>query len=356
MSRSGLSSGRAIDSAQVAGLPAADPDVPAAAQNDPTPMPAVVAAERPAVVRTGALRPDDAWSEAGRRTLGNHLARMLARVPGVIAGEDPEEVHAMRVAARRMRAAWRVFGDGFERGEVRRYRRELREIGASLGAVRDLDVLIGILVAYAEQQSARQRAGLEPLLAAWRGEREARRMELVAVLGSEGFAAFSRDYQAFAGTPGRAALVPPPHTPGIVRNRMPATIWGAYQDVWAFDGDLETADLATLHQLRIAAKWLRYTLEFVRESLEPEATALIRPVVALQDHLGDQHDQHVAAELAREFAATAACTAAELKAIGRFTASLDGDVERLRRTIRSTWPPIVGSRYRRSLGRAVARL
>ena len=54
---------------------------------------------------------------------------------------------------------------------------------------------------------------------------------------------------------------------------MPATIWGAYQDVWAFDGDLLAADLATLHQLRIAAKWLRYTLEFVREPLEPEATA-----------------------------------------------------------------------------------
>ena len=137
---------------------------------------------------------------------------------------------------------------------------------------------------------------------------------------------------------------------------MPATIWAAYQDVWAFDGDLQAADLATLHQLRIAAKWLRYTLEFVREPLEPEATALIRPVVALQDHLGDQHDQHVAAELAREFVATAGCGGPELKAIGRFTAYLDGDVERMRRAIRSTWPPIVGSRYRRSLGRAVARL
>jgi CHAD domain-containing protein len=137
---------------------------------------------------------------------------------------------------------------------------------------------------------------------------------------------------------------------------MPATIWGAYQDVWAFDEDLEAADLDTLHQLRIAAKWLRYTLEFVREPLEPEAAALIRPVVALQDHLGDQHDQHVAAELAREFVATSACSASERKAIERLTAHLDGDVERLRRTLRSTWPPIVGSRYRRSLGRAVARL
>jgi triphosphatase len=325
---------------------------PASSDASP-PEPAVV---RPADPRTPGVRPDDPWAEAGRKVLGFHLAKMLARVPGVIAGEDAEEVHAMRVAARRMRAAWRVFGDGFERGEVRRYRGELRDIGASLGAVRDLDVLIGILMAYAGQQSARQRAGLEPLLVEWRGEREARRVELVATLGSERFVGFIGDYEAFAGTPGHAALVLPPHAPGHVRNRMPATIWSAYQDVWAFDGDLQAADLATLHQLRIAAKWLRYTLEFVREPLDPEATALIRPVVALQDHLGDQHDQHVAAELAREFVATSGCGPAELKAIGRFTAYLDGDVERLRRTIRSTWPPIAGSRYRRSLGRAVALL
>ena len=70
----------------------------------------------------------------------------------------------------------------------------------------------------------------------------------------------------------------------------------------------------------------------------------------------DQHDQHVAAELAREYVATSGCSGPELKAVGRFTAYLDGDVERMRRAIRSTWPPIVGSRYRRSLGRAVARL
>ena len=332
-----------------------DQEEPAASDASP-PALGVPAVVRPTDGRTPGVRPDDPWAEAGRKVLGFHLAKMLARMPGVIAGEDAEEVHAMRVAARRMRAAWRVFGDGFERGEVRRYRGELREIGASLGAVRDLDVLIGILMTYAEQQSARQRAGLEPLFGAWRGEREARRVELVAVLESDRFAAFIGDYEAFTGTPGATALVLPAHKPGLVRNRMPATIWAAYQDVWAFDGDLQAADLTTLHQLRIAAKWLRYTMEFVREPLDPEATALIRPVVALQDHLGDQHDQHVAAELARVFVATASCSPAEMKAIGRFTAYLDGDVERLRRTIRSTWPPIAGSRYRRSLGRAVARL
>ena len=320
------------------------------------PEEAVLAAARLADGRTHGLRADDPWAEAGRKVLRFHLAKMLARVTGVIAGEDAEEVHAMRVAARRMRAAWRVFGDGFERDARRRYRNELRSIGARLGDVRDLDVLIENLVAYGEQRSARQRAGLQPLLAAWRAEREARRVDLVAALTSERFARFIGDYEVFAETPGHAASAVPPHAPGLVRNRMPATIWSAYQAVWAFDGDLGTADLATLHELRIAAKWLRYTLEFVREPMEPEATALIRPVVALQDHLGDQHDQHVAGVLARTFATSTALTDGEAKAIARFVRDLDGGVGRLGRSFGTAWRPIVAPSYRRGLGRAIARL
>jgi len=141
-----------------------------------------------------------------------------------------------------------------------------------------------------------------------------------------------------------------------VRNRMPATIWAAYQAVWGFDDGLGTADLATLHELRIAAKWLRYTLEFVREPLEPQATALIRPVIALQDHLGSQHDQHVAAELARAFARSTTLTTTQAKATARFVEHLDQGVERLGRTFGSAWRPIAASSYRRGLGRAIARL
>lgn len=317
---------------------------------------AVVPAAAPAIGRTPDVRTDDPWAEAGRKILHFHLARMLARVPGVIAGEDPEEVHAMRVAARRMRAAWRVFGDGFAREQRRRYRGELRDVGARLGAVRDLDVLIEIVVAYGAQRGARQRAGLEPLLAAWRAEREALRVDLVAELESERFAGFIGDYSAFVETPGLAALPIAPHAPRLLRHRMPATIWDAYQVVWAFDGDLGAADLTTLHELRIAAKWLRYTLEFVREPLEPGATALIRPVVALQDLLGTQHDRHVAALRAREFAASTTPTDAQGKAIGKLVDHLDQGVERLRGTFGPTWRPIVAASYRRGLGRVIARL
>jgi CHAD domain-containing protein len=328
-------------------------------EDDPAALPppeVVAAAANLTEGGTPDVRPEDAWAEAGRKVLRFHLARMLARVPGVIAGEDPEEVHRMRVAARRMRAAWRVFGDGFERSERRRYRSELRDIGAALGVVRDLDVLIEILVSDAQRHSSRQRAGLEPLLAAWRADRMAGHAALVETLRSERFAAFAVDYERLVDTPGHAAVAIDPHRPGLVRNRMPATIWQAYELVWAFDDDLEPLDLVTLHRLRIAAKWLRYTIEFVRDPLEPGATALIRPVVALQDLLGAQHDRHVATSLAREFAGSAPLSAVEARSTAKFIERLEGGVERAGRTFAAAWRPIVAPDYRRALGRTVARL
>ena len=48
----------------------------------------------------------------------------------------------MRVATRRQRAAWRVFGDSFRAGRTKRFRSGLREVAGRLGAVRDLDVLL----------------------------------------------------------------------------------------------------------------------------------------------------------------------------------------------------------------------
>jgi CHAD domain-containing protein len=147
---------------------------------------------------------------------------------------------------------------------------------------------------------------------------------------------------------------------------MPSTAWAAYVAVWAFDDGVAEADLATLHQLRIAGKWLRYTLEFVREPLEPEAAALIGQVVALQDHVGVLHDMHVAATLAGEVASGAAGahgamgaiapTSRQASAIDRFARHLDERTLHLQRTLGPTWRPLVAPDYRRRLGRGLARL
>ena len=310
-----------------------------------------------AATRSPGVDGGDPWPEAGRKVLRLHFARMLVRVPGAMAGEDPEELHAMRVASRRMRAAWRVFGNGFESDATLRYRADLRAVGGLLGAVRDLDVLLDIVDGSAERHGARARRGLLPLRAGWVAERDARRTALVHHLSSPAFLSFVGEHEAFLGAAeGDLGSVERPRR-GRVRGRMPATAWSEYERVWAFDERVAGADLATLHELRIAGKWLRYTLEFVREALVADAAPLIDPVVALQDHLGDQHDLHVAATLARDFIATHP----ELSA--KETTELEGLVRRLdarvdwhgARLLRS-WLPLVSPGYRSRLGRALARL
>jgi CHAD domain-containing protein len=127
--------------------------------------------------------------------------------------------------------------------------------------------------------------------------------------------------------------------------------------VWGFETALADANVATLHELRIATKWLRYTLEFVREPIEPAATELIRRAVVLQDHLGDIHDLHAAAALARTVAATSPdLRPASVTAIARFADVQDAQVDRLRRRLGPSWRGVADAEYRRSLGRALARL
>ena len=316
-----------------------------------------LAIEHLAVPKSPDIAAGDDWAEAGRAVLRFHLGRMLARVPGTIAGEDPEELHAMRVATRRVRAAWRVFGDAFERPVVRGHVGELRALGGQLGAVRDMDVQIGILGTYQARGSKRDRAGLAPLLEAERAERDARHGVLLERLESPWFTAFVVDHEALVTTPGAAARPTAPFAPSTVRTRIPSIAWGAYEAVWAFDDRMAVADETTLHALRIATKWLRYTLEFVRDPLEPDATEQIRRVVVLQDQLGDIHDFHAAAARARAFIPEADdLRPAQRAAIERFAVSQEARVARLRRRLGPAWRGVADADFRLRLGRSLARL
>ena len=146
--------------------------------------------------------------------------------------------------------------------------------------------------------------------------------------------------------------------PHRVRDTAPSRIWGAYEHVRGYEPVLRWADVETLHELRIAGKWLRYTLEFVREPLGPDATPLITRVVALQDHLGLMNDANVSAHMARTFLVEHAgeLSSQESAAIGRYLVDRERDVARLRRTIGRPWRGVAGVGFRRALGRVVAGL
>ena len=311
------------------------------------------------VGKTAGVLAEDTIAEAGRKVMRFHLARMLEREPGVRDGNDIEDIHKMRVATRRQRAAWRVFGEAFRKGRTKAYRDGLRDAARRLGAVRDLDVQLDGIDTYRADQAVNEQRAIEPLIASLSQHRDDARALLIRELDSPGYARFVDDYIDFVRTEGAAAKpISGAAAPHRIRETAPSRIWSAYEQVRSYEPILRWADVPTLHELRIAGKWLRYSIEFVQEPLGEDAAPLIAKVTALQDHLGLMNYASVAASMTRTFLVERAgdLSTAETAAIGRYLVERERQVARLRRTIGPTWRRVAGLSYRRALGRVVAGL
>ncbi len=300
-----------------------------------------------------AVRAEDSWSDAGRHVIGVQLSRMLGRLPEVLSGSDPEELHAMRVAGRRLRAAWRVFRDAFDPIAVDHFRTELRGVGAVLGAARDLDVRQGLLADYAARRNPSDASRLEPLGAMWRDERRTCAGEVGHLLTSRSFRRLAQELEEFARTDDLLRAHPSQARDATVRTRIGSTVWQAYEGTLAFDGNPARMDLERLHAFRIATKRLRYTLEFVRQPLGTPATRLLRRVVEFQDRLGDVHDLSIAADWAEAFLESTG-SRSEVLAVGRFERALRRRSETARRGLPRSWLSMSGPGFRADLGRALA--
>jgi len=252
------------------------------------------------------LEADDGMAEAARKTLAFHFQRMLFHEAGTRLGEDIEALHQMRVATRRMRFAFRVFGEYLDMKQMAPMIKGLQRTGRALGGVRDLDVFWEKTQRYLDALPPERQGDLDPLRAVWEQERERRRERMLAYLNSERFACFKESFAAFLETPGAGEL--PAVSDGEprsyrLRHVLPVTVYQRLAAVRAYDEWVAGPDvpLERLHRLRIAAKGLRYTLEFFREVLGPEAEAAIKEIKRLQDHLGDLQDAVVASGLLRDF-------------------------------------------------------
>jgi hypothetical protein len=125
----------------------------------------------PRVRKNPGIKPDDSMPEAGRKILRFHFAHMLSHEKGTRLGEDIEDLHDMRVATRRLRAAFEIFNPFFKPKTIKKHIKGLRAIGRALGRVRDLDVFMEKAAVYLDTLLDEERPGLEPLLTAWRQER-----------------------------------------------------------------------------------------------------------------------------------------------------------------------------------------
>jgi triphosphatase len=243
-----------------------------------------------------AILPTDALGEVALAVLRRHFAVFLAKEPGTRLGDDIEELHAMRVSSRRLRAALSLFADVLPAGAVE-LRPELAWIAQTIGVVRDLDVQLAQLEDWIEALPAPDREPLARLRALLVEDRRAARAEMLAAFDSPRYARFVRRFGSLLRN--RLGVRTPPAlalAPDLVERRQESMRKAARK---LGPG----APAAAYHRLRIAGKRFRYALEFLADVYPGETEPVVKRTVALQDLLGEHQDADVGALRLRRLAA-----------------------------------------------------
>ena len=299
----------------------------------------------------GPITVDDSFAQAGRKVMWVQVERFLKFEPAL---RDPAKTDALkrfRVATRRLRAALRLFGDAYPESRVRALRTALGDLGRTAGAVRDLDVRLADLDRWASGQDGDAAEDVEPLRAAWRGERERAAATLVARLETKRHARLVRELVAFVDGEGRVTAA----GSRSVRDTAASRLWRALETLREAGALVRWTDLPAVHEVRIDAKRLRYGLEFFADVLPPTRLLLVQRLVALQDHLGAINDAAVTATAVRLFLADppVPLTPGQRSTIARYVAGHDRELALHRRGIGLPWRPVASAAFARRFGRTV---
>jgi CHAD domain-containing protein len=205
---------------------------------------------------------------------------------------DPEGVHSMRVASRRLRSTLRDFAPYLHKRPLSSTGKKLKRVADSLGEVRDLDVA---LLAFAEIKTETPPAFLEALtqfVEAREALREKAREELKAV--------FEKDLPAlesqFVASVDRAATPRGSSKPGkppelTFREMSRDVILDRLREFEkASAGLFKPLDVEALHDMRIAVKRLRYAIELFQKCWRRSLPVFARRAARIQTALGDLHD------------------------------------------------------------------
>jgi triphosphatase len=234
-----------------------------------------------------------------------HLGVLLAREPGTRLGEDIEELHDMRVATRRLRAAIDFFVDVLP-VRAQALRSELTWLAGVLGHVRDLDVQIDRMQEMEEWAVAGSATGgspLEDLRTLLVAQRTSARRDLLDALDSPRWERLASGLTAMVQhSPRRrspAARLPAAVAlPELVMSRHRAVVKAARRAK-------HSGMAADFHRLRIRCKRLRYSLEFTAGVYGGRTGRFTRKLAKLQDSLGLMQDAEVATTRLLDFATSA---------------------------------------------------
>lgn len=247
----------------------------------------------------------------GSQALLDRLAALTGEIDGVREAKDIEYIHRMRVASRRLRTALDLFAECAPAKHIRKWKNQVGRITRALGAARDADVQIHFLEeAGARAPERRFRPGVERVLLRLKQRREGLQAEVVEALDKfEKRGAAGDMIQTLAASPDDADA--PADSQGgpsadsrdfVLCQRAFLAISTKLQELLAYDKYVPQPErVKELHEMRIAAKRLRYTMEIFAPLYGDEFKRLIDTVKSAQEMLGDIHDCDVWADFLPRF-------------------------------------------------------
>jgi len=234
------------------------------------------------------------------------LVAFVKEIGGVRDAKDSEYIHRMRVASRRLRAAFPLFRTCFLEKQYTRWNREITDITRALGEARDIDVQIAFLSEYqktgrgapvpGKSPATPDRHALEPAFVYLLDNLRDRRMEaqeavVIALDALEKSRIIPEMEVSFTQKPPDPRNSPPSTIARGIPTMAAFRIGSRLAAMRSYEPWIAQADaVAEHHAMRIAAKKLRYTMEVYgpvyRNGLKkPHAAAK-----NLQQILGDLHD------------------------------------------------------------------
>jgi CHAD domain-containing protein len=276
-------------------------------------------------------------------------AGVMASLEPTVRADEPDSVHQMRVATRRLRAAFRSFGTVIPRSRSDKAAGELKWLGGLLGAARDGEVLPRHL-----QESLRPvpvELLIGPVQARVQGHfaprRAAAHAELIEALDSPRYAALLAELD-------QLTIEPPlgPQAGDPAREVLPAAVRRAYRQAnkrmrRARHTPSGPARDVALHQARKSARRARYAAEAARPAIGKPARRFSRQMKKVQTVLGDHQDSVIARQAARDLGIGAHLAGENAFTYGLLHELQAHQAERLQADARRVWKKASRSRHRR---------
>jgi len=231
---------------------------------------------------------NDAASAGIRLVLDTRFEEMYGFRQAALDWSDPEGVHSMRVASRRLRSAMRDFMPYLRRRGLTPVLKQTKSIAAALGEVRDQDVAIAALEKIQKQGTDAVASALQQLIDERKEQRNESREKLNSVLVANELKEAKLDFmwrieKATAVQNDRAQLTFSKMSAAVILDRL--------KELEKLSESLyQPFEIESLHDMRIAAKRLRYALELFQQCWGRSLQTFAKNAARMQTALGEVHD------------------------------------------------------------------